>query len=186
MTSSTLSRLALLVVAGCAACRGPEELVASVSARVFVVGVAAENVVQLVVDGNDVRGAPAAGSNVVSFSLALAAGRHDGQVTVLRLEDDDGERVARAERCGSFTIVVDDDGVPTELAIVVDVLEDCDEDAEPTDDGAPPDAGEGEDDVGGEGEGEDDVGGEGEGEGDDAGDPPEPPDPDDGGEGEGE
>ncbi|MBM4283311.1 MAG: hypothetical protein FJ137_22060, partial [Deltaproteobacteria bacterium] len=155
------------LVAATAGCRGTDELVQSIGAHVFVVGVDDDALVQLDVDGQCVRSVPDRGSNLVSFSLPLPEGPHDGTVTVFDVErrgddgddgddddddgddgDDDEERFGagelRAERCGPFFLEVIAGGEPTALAIVADDLPRCGDDA------ADPAEGEGE----GEGEGE--------------------------------
>jgi hypothetical protein len=197
-----LAAVAVAMLCGGPACRGVDELVASVNARVFVVGVDGASVVRVAVDDQRVEGRASAGSNVATFALALAPGEHDGTVVVLgglasdREDDPDDDDADDDDddddRCGTFALDVTADSV-VELAIVADDLPRCRDGGDDVDDSE----GEARDDAGeGEGEGEerdgiddiDDDTGEGEGEGDSdeapegEGDPP----PDEPGEGEGE
>jgi hypothetical protein len=150
------------VIAACAA--SSTDLVERVSARVFVVGVDSNEIAQLQINNQSVALPGDIDSNLISFSLDLPPGTHDGDITIFRVRDDDS---LRPDRCGGFELVVNEGGEPAALALVVDDLEDCDEDNDDDE------AGEGEDDDGGMGEGEDDgngmIDGEGEGEGEDDG-----------------
>jgi hypothetical protein len=182
-------------VLGGGGCRGTDELVQSIAAHIFVVGVEGDAMVQLDIEGQRVRGVPDGDDNLVAFSLALDEGQHAGTVTVFEVErrrddrsdddddDDDDDEVnsyaadeLRAEHCGPFVIDVVAGAEPSALAIVVDDLPRCGE--EPADDDG------GDSDVQEEGgtaeEDEDPATGEGEGE------PPDDGEHDEAGEGEGE
>jgi hypothetical protein len=152
------------------ACRGTDELVASIGAHVVVVVDDDERqLVQLDIAGLRVRGAAVAGSNIVSFALPLDEGTHPGRATVFRVDDDDDaddvegdddDDALRPDRCGAFVVTVVADAPPPTVALVADDLPGCDDDADDDE----------EDDViveGGEGEGE----GEGEVDEDGAEDP---------------
>ena len=78
-----LTAVAVAALCGAPACRGVDELVASVNARVFVVGVDDASVVRIAVDDQRVEGRASADANVATFALALAPGPHAGTVVVL-------------------------------------------------------------------------------------------------------
>jgi hypothetical protein len=148
------------------ACRGTDELVASIGAHVVVVVDDDERqLVQLDIAGLRVRGAAVAGSNVVTFALPLDEGTHPGRATVFRVDDDAGadddvdvegdddadDGALRPDRCGAFVVTVVADAPPPTLALVADDLPGCDDDADDdAEEEGVVDAGEGE----GEGEGE--------------------------------
>ncbi len=141
-------------------CRDPDDLVASISATVIVVGIQSDELVQLDLEGLRLRAQTEAGDNLVSFGVSLPVGTFQGQVTIFEVEADDDGPVLRPRDCGPFTVTVAGSGDPVAIAIVAADLPDCEgEDVDdtvetvetvPVDDPVD-DASEGE----GEGEGED-------------------------------
>ena len=158
-----------VVVAGFAlavpGCKGADQVLAGVNARVDVVNVAASSVVDVDIAG--VAGGPleqrASARGRLSFALTLDSGEHQGTVRVLRHGDD--------ARCGAFTlhVPVSSGGHGDDTAVVdADTLARCDGGGEGEGEGGHGEEGEGE---GGHGEGEGEghegegQGGEGEGQG---------------------
>ena len=150
------------------ACRNPEDLIAQVNTTVFVFGVDEDQEAQLDIAGQRRRGA-AEQDDLVMLQLALPPGEHDGQMTILKQEDDGLEPV----RCGPIHVSLPDAASRDNVAIQVEDLRECEGD----DDDGDEEEEEGEEDSGeGEGDGE----GEGEGEGEEDEEEEDPP------EGEGE
>jgi hypothetical protein len=108
----------LMVLAALVACRSPDDLQNQINARVLVVQVEDDELVQLDIDDDEPREASAT-DGVVTFEMVLTLGAHAGQVTLLKAH---GDRV-EPDRCGPIAFTVDADGVA--VAVVARDLPSC-------------------------------------------------------------
>lgn len=125
----------LCLVMCASSCRLPDELLEDVNARILVVGVDDDEIVAIDVADASRRSLPPT-DGVVDLFLRLPAGRHEGDITVVRIIGDDGDNDdpdgdndddEQPQRCGTFTITVTDDDL-TAIAITVDDLPRCEDD----------------------------------------------------------
>jgi hypothetical protein len=128
----SLSRLLLTcaVLCGVAGCRDPQDLVNTVNARVFVVGVEDSDEIVLDFDSVSVSAQPKPGSNLVEFALVLPVGLQTGAASVFKVKVKDGRTERKLRACGPISIVVPAEGEPASIAIVIDNLPECEDDEE--------------------------------------------------------